>query len=63
MSRPRKENKRSEIIRFKMTKEEKERLKQEAKKRDLTVSQFIRISILSEIDSADLDYEGGYLYD
>ena len=63
MSRPKKEVRRSEVIRFKMTEKEKQRLLEEAKKRELTVSDFIRIAVANEIDMCDLDYQGGYQYD
>lgn len=59
MSRPKKEVTRSEVVRFKMTKDEKDRLLEEAKKRDLSVSEFIRVCIINEIDMTTFDYLGG----
>ena len=59
MSRPKKEVTRSEVVRFKMTKDEKDRLLKEAKKRDLSVSEFVRVCIINEIDMTTFDYLGG----
>lgn len=59
MSRPKKEVTRSEVVRFKMTKDEKDRLLEEAKKRDLSVSEFVRVCIINEIDMTTFDYLGG----
>ena len=42
MSRPKKEVKRSEVLRIKLTKEEKDFLRKEAKGKDISMSQLIR---------------------
>ncbi len=42
MSRPKKEVTRSEIVRFKMTKKEKELLRKEAEKQGISMSELIR---------------------
>lgn len=42
MSRPKKEVTQSELIRFKVTKEEKERIKMEAQFHGMSVSEYIR---------------------
>ena len=42
MSRPKKEVPRSELIRIKMTKKEKELLRKEAEKEGISMSEFIR---------------------
>ena len=42
MSRPKKEEKRTEILRIKLTKEEKDILQKEAKSRDVSMSEIIR---------------------
>lgn len=42
MSRPKKEVKRSEVVRLKMTKKEKDILRKEAEKAGISMSEFIR---------------------
>ena len=42
MSRPKKEEKRSEILRIKLTKEEKDILRKESKSKETSMSQIIR---------------------
>ena len=42
MSRPKKEVKRSEMVRIKMTKKEKDLLRKEAEKQGISMSEFIR---------------------
>ena len=45
MSRPKKEVKQSELIRFKVTKEEKDRIKTEAELHGMSVSEYIRTTM------------------
>lgn len=49
MSRPKKEVTRDEVLRIKLTKEEKDILRKEAEKRDISMSQVIREAIEDQL--------------